>query len=120
MTPTVRLNASTTAAFGVGSRTMRTRAGGGGAGVDGSGTPPGRTLDWNPGGTRTSWPPPTIATTPSVVWMFDTPCGETLTRNAVPRTVAVAAGVRTSYFEFGVSVRDTTCQLRPIVCCIVM
>src|SRR5947207_3073500 len=47
-----------------------------------------------------------MPTTPSVVWMLERPSASTVTRNAVPRTVAVAAGVRTSYFEFGVSQRE--------------
>ena len=41
-------------------------------------------------------------------------------QDAVPRIVAVAVGVRTSYSEFGASARDTTCQLRPTVCSICM
>ena len=49
-----------------------------------------------PAPTETVVPLPATVTTPSVVVMA-VPCASTLTRNAVPCTVASAVGVFTSY-----------------------
>src|SRR5205809_2060777 len=120
-TPTVRLFASTTAAFGVASTVICTTAGGSGCFTgSGGGRLPSGTVVSNPGFTATSLPPLEAVTVPSVVWKLDVPCLVTFTMNAVPRTDAVLAGVRTSYFEPAVSECETTCQLRPTVCCIYM
>jgi len=57
------------------------------------------------------------ATVPSVVVIVVSEAVVS-TWNSVPRTDAVLAGVRTSYFEFPAMSFATTCQVRPTFCVI--